>query len=277
MKLYIPSILLLSASIFFGQAVANNCNCLTKRDRAVLDHLSMENLIGCNGTRRPALRVTGANFQVVNGMNSTDTVNGLGNVLVGYGPFGDGCATVGDDCGSHNIVYGIDNAFSSYGGLVGGEHNYIAAPLSSILGGFCNRTNGISSTILSGTRNVTDGLYSAVVGGFQNKAMGNNFSVVVGGRENTANNSSVIVGGEGNFANSENGVAVGGENNNLIGNHCVTVGGEANIGDGRDNVVVGGLFNDSDGAAAHAVLSGGRARSVFGDEDWVAGTLFEDN
>ena len=33
---------------------------------------------------RPTLRVAGANLQVVNGLGATATVNGLGNVIVGY-------------------------------------------------------------------------------------------------------------------------------------------------------------------------------------------------
>ena len=55
--------------------------------------------------------------------------NGLGNLIIGYNelgnPFGD------DRTGSHNVVFGQDNSYESFGGLVGSLNNTIAAPFAS--------------------------------------------------------------------------------------------------------------------------------------------------
>src|SRR5262244_1312814 len=54
--------------------------------------------------------ITGANLRIVNGLGATDTTNGLGNLIVGYNE-----SRVGDiHTGSHNIVLGFQNSFSSF-------------------------------------------------------------------------------------------------------------------------------------------------------------------
>ena len=64
------------------------------------------------------ITISGANLHVNNGTGSTDgSVNGLGNLVIGYNEL----RGAGDDrSGSHNVVVGSRNNFSSYGGLVGG-------------------------------------------------------------------------------------------------------------------------------------------------------------
>src|SRR5215471_7311178 len=65
--------------------------------------------------------ITGANLRIVNGLGATETTNGLGNLIVGYNEErGDGTDT---RTGSHNVVVGRAQNFSSFGGLVVGEHN----------------------------------------------------------------------------------------------------------------------------------------------------------
>jgi hypothetical protein len=73
------------------------------------------------------ITISGANLYVNNGIGSTNTVNGLGNVIIGYNePRG-----AGDDrSGSHNLVVGSRNNYSSYGGLVAGLQAGIATPFS---------------------------------------------------------------------------------------------------------------------------------------------------
>ncbi len=67
------------------------------------------------------VRISGINLQVVNGMGSTNTLNGTGNLVVGYNEVGN---PDGDDRrGSHNIVGGRENTHASWGGLVVGEAN----------------------------------------------------------------------------------------------------------------------------------------------------------
>ena len=73
--------------------------------------------------------ITGANLRIVNGLGTTDTTNGLGNLIVGYNElrmhFPDCAGNPHPFCrdartGSHNVVVGEGNNFSSFGGLVVG-------------------------------------------------------------------------------------------------------------------------------------------------------------
>ncbi len=70
------------------------------------------------------------NFQVVSG-NDTETtdgvINGTGNIIIGYNE-----GTSEERTGSHNLVIGTDHSFSSYGGIVAGTDNEIAAPSASL-------------------------------------------------------------------------------------------------------------------------------------------------
>ena len=62
------------------------------------------------------LKLTGMNVQVLSGSGSTGgAVNGLGNVIIGYDE------SPGAQTGSHNLVLGDHQAFSSYGGLIAGR------------------------------------------------------------------------------------------------------------------------------------------------------------
>ena len=80
---------------------------------------------GPQGDRGP----TGANLYVNSGSGATDgPVNGLGNVIIGYNEF----RGTGDDrTGSHNLVVGSKNNFSSYGGIVGGLQGFLTTPYSA--------------------------------------------------------------------------------------------------------------------------------------------------
>jgi hypothetical protein len=59
--------------------------------------------------------ITGANLRIVNGLGTTDTTNGLGNLIVGYNESrgGENVRT-----GSHNVVVGQQHNFSRFGGIV---------------------------------------------------------------------------------------------------------------------------------------------------------------
>jgi hypothetical protein len=67
--------------------------------------------------------ITGANLRIVNGLGDTATTNGLGNLIMGYNEsrqeFPD-CSPTNPFCidtrtGSHNLVLGRFNQFSSFG------------------------------------------------------------------------------------------------------------------------------------------------------------------
>jgi hypothetical protein len=55
--------------------------------------------------------------------------------------------------GSHNLVLGGANSYSSYGGLVGGTGNSISNSFASVLGGSQNVASGSMSAILCGYAN----------------------------------------------------------------------------------------------------------------------------
>ncbi|MCK5232418.1 MAG: hypothetical protein KAR13_19250, partial [Desulfobulbaceae bacterium] len=79
---------------------------------------------------------SGVNLHIVNGTGTTDgTVNSLGNLIVGYN---ETRGTSDDRTGSHNIVVGEKQNYSSYGGLVAGWHNTISGAYSSVSGGNYN-------------------------------------------------------------------------------------------------------------------------------------------
>ncbi len=72
------------------------------------------------------ITIRGANLHIVSGSGSTNaTVNGLGNLIIGYNE----ARTSGNDrTGSHNLVIGAKQNFSSYGGMVAGYSNTISGP-----------------------------------------------------------------------------------------------------------------------------------------------------
>jgi hypothetical protein len=153
----------------------------------------------------PTIVFDGVNVQVVNGTGATQTTNGLGNLIVGYnrprttdpvcstGPFPTQaeCAARGGvwarshKSGSHNIVAGDFNAYSSWGGVVFGLENATTAPYAGVLGGAGNRAFGDLSSVAGGSLNVASGMYGSVSGGLSNAASGA-FGTVGGGNARAA-------------------------------------------------------------------------------------------
>lgn len=122
----------------------------------------------------PSVMFNGVNLHVRNGAGSTNTVNGLGNLIVGY----DEARTSGNDkTGSHNVVIGRRHNYSQYGGLVAGNQNSISAPFASVTGGAANTASGMNSSVSGGFENIASGDSSSVSGGFANTASGENSSV----------------------------------------------------------------------------------------------------
>lgn len=165
----------------------------------------------------PILRLTGANFQVINAAQDQTTPDGTGNIVIGFAEarsFGgrlcsDGlyetqseCETNGEiwsyshNSGSHNIVGGEEPAYAQTGGLVVGVRNGI---------------NKTGATITAGTKNIATG----------------NYASVTGGRNNTASGSSAVVSG--------------GDGNTASGFDASVSGGELNTADGEDSSISGGF------------------------------------
>lgn len=92
--------------------------------------------IECVSTDSDAMNVIfeGCNVHVRNGVGTTNSINGRGNLIVGY----DRERTIrlpSDKTGSHNLIVGDDHNYSSYGGLVSGLINNISAEWASVSGG----------------------------------------------------------------------------------------------------------------------------------------------
>jgi hypothetical protein len=153
----------------------------------------------------PTAVFTGINVQVVNGLGNTQTVNGLGNLIVGYNRprvRGASCSlgyyltesecvtsggvwAVSHKTGSHNLVGGELNNYSSWGGLVLGSENSISAPFAVVTGGAANQARGDFSAVFGGSTNSASAMYSTITGGSNNAALGP-FSSVSGGSQRAA-------------------------------------------------------------------------------------------
>jgi hypothetical protein len=129
------------------------------------------------------LTFTGVNVHIVSGSGRTDdfigsggTLTGLGNLIVGY-PGGD---SIYPRTGSHNVVLGDHNGYTSYGGLVAGQGNQILGPYCTITGGTGNTARNYWSSVNGGFSNIANGQGSVVNGGQQNSAS-ESYAAVSGG------------------------------------------------------------------------------------------------
>lgn len=116
------------------------------------------------------MHITGANLHVENGSGTTaGEPNGLGNVIIGYNEARD---TDSRRTGSHNLVIGDRHNYSSYGGMVAGYENDIAAPHACVSGGTKNQALGEYTSITGGRENVAKGKHSVISGGIKIKTFG---------------------------------------------------------------------------------------------------------
>jgi hypothetical protein len=234
--------------------------------------------------RGPLVRLTGVNLQIVNGGNATETVNGLGNLIVGYdetAPEGSApeCWTdrprdprplshretagfeqpcVAYKTGSHNIVVGSYNAYLSSGGLLAGRFNTLWGQSASITAGEYNSAVD-GASVSGGIDNVAMGQYSSVSGGTYNTASGDWAASVSGGISNIASgDGSSVSGGEQNRAAKTAGSVSGGFGNLASGD--ASFGGWASVSGGAHNVA----------DAPYASISGGE-HNLVGGREYVSG------
>lgn len=190
------------------------------------------------------LRLSGANLQIVNGLGATKQTNGLGNLILGYNE----PRTKADDpnqrSGSHTLVIGEGNNFSSYAGIVVGRFNEISAPFAGVTAGRRNVASGLGASVTGGVHGTASGTGASVTGGRFNEAAGVGASVVGGEKNRAAGDASSIAGGVSNRTQAS-------------GSHVS--GGEGNLAD-----------------AVRSVVSGGRDRTAPGSYDWRAGSLLEE-
>ncbi len=132
------------------------------------------------------LTITGVNVHIVSGSGRTDDgtvegtdyedpktgnvttiplnkhLTGLGNLIIGYDAKGSFRGDV--RTGSHNLVLGDANNYSSYGGLITGVDNSTSGPYASVSGEE-NVASGSASSISGGFSNVASGPHTSVSGG----------------------------------------------------------------------------------------------------------------
>lgn len=168
--------------------------------------------------------LTGANLHVVNGLDQTDTANSLGNIIIGYNELRyDG----NDRSGSHMLVLGKLNNYSTYGGIISGVGSKVSGAFASVTGG---------------SHNEATGEYSSVSGGYSNYSTGRWASTS---------------GGAANAANGESSSINGGQMNNASGNYASVNGGESNIASGGVASVSGGMWNTAE--AEVSAIGGGQS------------------
>lgn len=212
-------------------------------------------------------RFNGVDVQVVNGTGSESSLNGLGNLIVGYNGFrtsGSASCSIGTyvdqttcqanggtwalnhKTGSHNLIVGSDHNYSSYHGLLAGFRNTVSAPRGSVTGGIDNTASGEFSSVSGGWVNFATGVFSSVSGGSSNTASASKASVS-GGQNNRANAESASVsGGQNNVAGGAGWTSVtGGQFNNATGLHATAAGGFLQTADDPKETSVTGLTADS--------------------------------
>jgi hypothetical protein len=249
--------------------------------------------------KKPTVQISGANFQIIDGSGTETTLNGTGNLILGYDE------TPGKQTGSHNLLLGgPSNSYTSYGSIVVGHANTSSNGYASILGGTENTASGYTSTIVGGRSNKTSANLATVSGGCSNLAGTGTLTISATCTETHAGFYASVLGGTGNRASAENATVSGGEFNlasdllssvdggcdNVAGSSAALpascsgtgaetiLGGSTNIASGLQSTVAGGYSNVASGPAA-SVLAGegnraaGQESSVSGGCDNAAGEV----
>src|SRR5690606_29008959 len=120
---------------------------------------------------QPAIRVTGANLQLVNGRGETRTANGTGNLQIGYDEqrtFGNpecsiGRQTTEEDCVNAGGAWGMNHKVGSHYLVVGSGHNY--THWGGIVVGSDNTSNFDFASVSGGQRNSASFVHASVSGG----------------------------------------------------------------------------------------------------------------
>jgi len=182
---------------------------------------------------------SGCNLFLTNGTGASANVNGLGNLTIGYNATGNYAGDV--RTGSHNLILGDRNNYSSYGGMVAGIANAISAPYASVTAGQNNRAIGQYSSVTGGANSDATGPWASVSGGDGGLASGQ-YASISGGFVNWAN-------GDGSSVS----------------------GGHAGYATGFGASVSGGFITTASGN--YSAVSGGSFLTQSADDAWSAGSL----
>lgn len=215
---------------------------------SLLSHISYE---ASGVDKQPTIQFSGVNLQVIDGSGSETTINGTGNLILGYDE------APGIQNGSHNLLLGgTGDSYNSYGGIVGGYSNKISGGYASVLGGGANTVLGYASTITGGYANRTTTNYSTVSGGCSNLAGSGTPTVSSGCTAVHPGYFPSILGGMGNQASAENSSVSGGALNLASNLYASVSGGKENKATGEGSSVSGGGGGEASGTFAS--VAGGR-------------------
>lgn len=285
-----------SGSPALASDVNANFQSLAAAVTAMEAKLASMSLVTVNG--QPTVRFSGVNVQIVNGVGNTATVNGKGNLLIGYdetdisGSFkcslgtnpttlaivtnqtecisAGGSWATSHKSGSHYLVMGSQNNYSRWGGVVSGVRNTSNYNYASLLGGYTNAAGGEYAVVTGGSENTASGARASVSGGQNNIARGG-WASVSAGRNNVADGGwAGISGGSDNVTQSGPANSVsGGWGNIAMGQFASVTGGSQNIGSGVYASVNGGYFNKASGG--NASVAGGYMNISSGGHTSVSG------
>ena len=268
-----PTLAGLAAQVKALAAQLKQADALAARQQQALDTLRASNeslraKLGCvlrlSGPRD--FVVDGCNLHVQNGVGQTGTINSYGNLIIGYDKNEGATRT-----GSHNLILGDLQEYTSYGGIVSGTENTLTGANATILGGGQSHANFVGAVILGADRGQADGNV-VLVGGSRNYGSADaHFGAVVGGVENHVTGaSSVVVAGTLNVGAGGNSLVCGGSENTAGGGSDVVCGGSRNQSTGSRSVLLGGNQNAASGP--NGVVTGGQHCDIGAvDTKWAAG------
>lgn len=250
-------------------------NEITQLNNTTSNHSEKLQFITVEGTE---MYITGANVNIRDGSGSTSgtpgspyiaTPNGLGNLIIGYNE--NFSQPVRPRTGSHNLILGEENGYTSTSGLVVGFANSVTAPYSTITGGAFNTSSGMFSSVTGGEQNIAT-VEGATVGGGRNGQATGIRSSVTGGENNIATaEGATVSGGLGGKATGRwSSVTAGSENTASAESSSVT-GGSANTASGLFSSITGGTGNTV--TAQSSSISGGGFVTVNSQFSWAAGGL----
>jgi hypothetical protein len=160
----------------------------------ILPHVSyIESGVGA----RPTIQFSAVNVQIVSGAGKTSAaVNGEGNLVIGYDENPKGHAQTG----SHDLILGEEQTFTSFGGIDAGKFNTISGEFASVTGGSTNTASAIFASVSGGAVNTASGTAASVTAGEENTASAKKASITGGKKNVAAGIYTSISGGEQNFA-----------------------------------------------------------------------------
>ena len=186
---------------------------------SVLPHMQY---VASGVSGKPTIKFSAVNVQIINGEGKTSSVNGEGNLVIGY----DENPAKHEQTGSHDLILGEEQTFTSYGDLLAGDDNAVTAPFASITGGHINAASGKYASVSGGGQNTASGEWTSISGGFSNTTKAND-AWVGGGEKNTASSiGATVSGGYKNTANRQHASVSGGRENTAEGEYASIFGGK---------------------------------------------------